>query len=386
MAEYNFDELGRFQMDENDANKYVVFACAKNEEGYIREWVEYYLSIGFDKVFIADNNEEGNDLQYQAVKDYVDSGIVQMFDVRGHESVQVLMYSRFCECGNYKWCGYFDCDEFFEMGVYNNVKDFLPTLEEYDCISFNWVLFGPNGNVFKKEGSIRERFPNPLGPILYMKENVFIKSIVKGGEGRFKHCWFNGSHIPACENPDIKYSIGGYNEPYASKTIHAHFPPSYKLAYIRHYYTKSYEEWKVKAGRGWPDETKTLDISRYYLFNESYAVPVDNFLNGLFIDGYKIGREWEDRINEYSVIKLNNEGDFVYPFIVSVISLMSFTTGHTFVFQDAHIDDTMYAIFLEYAMRTGNKICYVRDDDEMWKAFINNRKFGEPTYYIIGYS
>lgn len=386
MKEYNFDDLGSFYLDESDSDKYVVFSCAKNESDYLREWVEYYLGIGFDKIFIADNNDEGDDSQYLAIKDYVDSEKVQMFDVRGRECVQVLMYSRFCERGNYKWCGYFDCDEFFEMGAYNNVKEFLSTLDEYDCISFNWVLFGPNGNIYKKEGGVMERFPKPLSPMLYVKENVFIKSIVKGGEGRFKGCWFNGSHIPACQNEAVRYSIGGYNEPYSNKTIHAHFPPSYKLGYVRHYYTKSYNEWKKKAGRGWPDSTKTLEMGGYYLFNETYAIPAEHFLNGLFIDGYGFGNDWAGRLNEYSVIKLTNEGDFVYPFIVSTISLMCFTTGHTFIFQDKHIDDTMYAIFLEYALRTGNKVCYVRNDDEVWTAFLNNRKFNEPTYYIIGYS
>ena len=239
MAEYIFEDIGVFPKYEEDKDKYVVFACAKNEGEYIREWVEYYLGIGFDKVFIADNNDVDDISLYEAIQDYIVSGQVQVFDCRGKDSIQVLMYSKFCEIGNYRWCAYFDCDEFFEMSVYRNIKDFLTPMEEYDCVSFNWLLFGPNGNMYKQPGGVRERFPVPLSPVLYVKENVFMKSIVKGGEGRFPGCWFNGSHIPTTsERADIKYSVGGYNEPYEQNTIHAHYPPSYKFGYIRHYYTK----------------------------------------------------------------------------------------------------------------------------------------------------
>ncbi len=387
MAEYVFDDIGVFPKYEEDKDKYVVFACAKNEGEYIREWVEYYLGIGFDKVFIADNNDIGDNSIYEVLSDYISLGQVQVFDCRGKDSIQVLMYSKFCEIGNYRWCAYFDCDEFFEMSVYKNIKDFLAPMEEYDCVFFNWLLFGPNGNMYKQPGGVRERFPVPLSPVLYVKENVFMKSIVKGGEGRFPGCWFNGSHIPTTsERTDIKYSVGGYNESDEQNTIHAHYPPSYKFGYIRHYYTKSFEEWKQKAGRGWPDTTKSLDVARYSLFNESYAVPTDNFLTGLFADTHGTGREWANILDAYSVVKLTNNGNFVYPFFMSTISLMSYTKDHTFVMTDKHVDDSMYAIFLEYALRTGNRLCFARNDDEVWYTFLNFRNKGEETYYIIGYS
>lgn len=386
MSEYVFDWIGTFPKYEEDKDKYVVFACAKNEGNYIREWAEHYFNIGFDKIFIADNNEVGDNSLYEAISDYADAGKIQIFDCRGKEGIQVAIYSRFCEVGNYKWCGYFDCDEFFEMSVYTNIKEFLAPMEEYDCISFNWLIFGPNGNIYKKSGTVQERFPLPLSPVLYMKENVFIKSIVKGGEGRFSGCQFNGSHVPQCNNTEIKYSIGGYNEPYQSKIIHAHYPPSYKFGYIKHYYTKSYEEWKEKASRGWPDNTKTLDVSRYSLFNETYTVPIENFLTGLFSDTHNVGRNWSNILDSYSVIQITNGGEFVYPFMMSVISLMAYTKNRTFIISDTHIDDTMYAIFLEYAFMTGNRLCFARDHDEIWKAYENFHNLGEPTYYIIGYS
>lgn len=48
-----------------------------------------------------------------------------------------------------------------------------------------------------------------------------------------------------------------------------------------------------------------------------------------------------------------------------------------------HIDDTMFAIFLEYAIQTGNHVVYARNQDEVWRAYLKyNNGVGE-TYFIM---
>ena len=37
-----------------------IVAIAKNEEPYLKEWVEYHFALGFDKIIICDNNDVGN--------------------------------------------------------------------------------------------------------------------------------------------------------------------------------------------------------------------------------------------------------------------------------------------------------------------------------------
>ena len=37
----------------------VVCAMAKNEHLYIKDWVNHYLRIGFDKIYIYDNDDPG---------------------------------------------------------------------------------------------------------------------------------------------------------------------------------------------------------------------------------------------------------------------------------------------------------------------------------------
>lgn len=210
LDQYHFvtNEIDRYYpKDPSDADKYIVCTCARGENDYIVEYVSHYLGMGFDKVIICDNNPD--DSIESVLADYIDAGTVEIFDCRGFNSFQVQFYSMFASEGNYKWCAYFDADEFLELGVYSDIKEFLSTIEE-DCVSFNWIVYGSNGKKHKTKGGVQKRFPIPVLPLALYKENVFVKSILRGGKGRFKDVWFNGSHIPMCSNPDMKYNIGGY--------------------------------------------------------------------------------------------------------------------------------------------------------------------------------
>lgn len=38
--------------------KVAICVIARLENNYLREWVEYYLKLGVDTIFLGDNNEE----------------------------------------------------------------------------------------------------------------------------------------------------------------------------------------------------------------------------------------------------------------------------------------------------------------------------------------
>ena len=83
------------------------------------------------------------------------------------------------------------------------------------------------------------------------------------------------------------------------------------------------------------------------------------------------------------MIELRNDGCFIYPFIMNTISLMLYGKGHTFVITGDHIDDTLYAILLEYAYVTGNRLFFARNTDEVVKTYQAFHGENEITYYII---
>lgn len=369
-----------YHKDPRDADKYLVCTCVRGEDDYIVEYVDHYLGLGFDKIILCDNNPD--DSMCAVLKDYIDNETVEVFDCRGFNSFQVQFYSMFAHEGNYKWCGFFDADEFLELNVYSNIKDFLANIKE-DCVSFNWLVYGMNGEYHKRDGRVQDRFTIPARPFGYYKENVFVKSILRGGYDRFKDCWFNGSHVPMCSNPNMKYNIGGYSV--VDYQSHTHFPPRYKLGYIKHYYTKSFDEWIKKASRGWPDGTPTLTAANVFIPDNTHALPIDNYTHGFFI-GHDSMEGFAERCKEmldgYDVIQITNSDKQVYALLVQVMTLMNATTGHTFVFTDKHIDDSLFNIFFEYAMVTGNRACFGMTQDDVWRIYC---KYGTKggTYYII---
>ena len=382
MYEIEIDgKIRTFNECEEDKDKYLVFTCARGENDYIVEWVKHYLSYGFDKIIICDNNDD-NSLE-GVLSEYISNGTVEIFDFRGASSFQVQMYSVFARHGNYKWCAYFDCDEFLELNCYSNIKQFLDTVQE-DCICFNWLVFGSNGLLHKKEGGVQQRFPLPTMPIVMFKENMFIKSIVRGGENnKFKNCWFNGSHLPMAGD-DVIYNIGGYH--LTKSKSHEHMPLRYKCGYLKHYYTKSFDEWIQKASRGWPDGTPSLSTSNYFICNRESNVPIENYVNGFFIhsfDGEFIQMGYLDLLNQYDVINVINSNQHIYPWLIHLCAMMKACKSHTFVVTDEHIDDTLFNICLEMAYKTGNRLVYARNYEEVWNTYLKYNDGRNGTYYIL---
>lgn len=370
-----------FRKDPADADKYLVCACAKNENNYLVEWVEHYLKLGFDKIIICDNNDD--DSLEGVLAKYISNGTVELFNCRGFGSFQVQFYSMFCTEGNYKWCAYFDCDEFLELGTYSNIKDYLATKENDICISFNWLMYGSNGERSKKEGGVQERFKLPVSPITMFTENCFVKSIVRGGDFFKSGCWFNGSHIPTTE-PMFWHNVGGYYQ--SNNNSHMYFTPRYKEGYLKHYYTKSFEEWVNKAGRGWPDGTDVLKMKNYFVLKDWADLPLDQMRRGLFSDEKNYcSQGYVDMLNNFDVIKILNSNERVYALILGAFNLMYNTTGHTFCVGDPHIDDNLYNILFEYAIRTGNRLVWTPTDEDIWRTYEKYSDRRSLTYYIIDF-
>lgn len=380
MEEYilrlNEIDIRRFPKHMEDSDKYLVITCAKNENSYIREWIQHYLNLNFDKIIICDNNDDESLLT--VVSDYIERGVVEVFDCRGLNSFQVQLYSMFCSEGNYKWCAYFDCDEFLELGLYTDIKEYLNTKENEVCISFNWMVYGSNGEIFTDEKGVQERFKKPTYPMATFVENCYIKSIVRGGD-TFNNCWFNGSHMPL-KSGSYEQCIGGYF--WKNNDSHQILPPRYKEGYIKHYYTKSYEEWINKAGRGWPDGTNNLNLYKFFVCNNNLTMPYKDMVNSFFIEKYDSVND-DELFKTYDIFLLLNDSKYICSYMVGAFRLMSRTSGKTFILKGDHIDDTVYNTLLEYALNTNNNVVWANTEEDVWRAYHKYNNGECDTYYIM---
>lgn len=356
------------------SDKYVVCVCAKNENNTIREWIQYYLNLGFDTIIIGDNNDDDT-LEY-IIGDFIKNNDVELYDFRGEDCFQLEFYSEVCKEGDYKWCAFFDADEYLELNCYSDIKQFLATINE-DCVLFHWLMYGSNGRTLHEaEYQVIRTYTVPVCPISIFPENMFIKSIARGGVFN-DDCWFNGSHLPCSDTKTITYNIGGVRVTNGG-VEYQFFPICYKCGYIRHYYTKSLEEWEEKASRGWPDGTKTLPLENFNHFNNTLPNP-DFYMNSVWGLDAKNMDFVHGIVNNYKVIKINTLSEPSYSFLLYMSECFKTRTGRTYVYM-GNIDDTLFDMTMEMAMRTGNNFIYARDGKEFDAFLWNNQIFD---FYIL---
>lgn len=242
--------------------KVAVCAIVRNENRYLREWIEWHKGLGVEKFFIYDNGH-GND---ENPRDVIgDDPQVVIFDWRDRDgNTQCEAYDEcYREHGSeFAWIGFIDIDEFVRSEM--PLPDVLDTLQA-DVVAFSWRMMTDNGLVHYDPRPVQERFTQPAEDL--KPETKFVKSFVRGG--------INGlsfdkdphmPHHPALEvmNPD------GGKAPQCSVGT-----GSREVAWIDHHFTKTAEEFAQKVSRSWPAihderiiEKEKNAANHFFRFNE----------------------------------------------------------------------------------------------------------------------
>ena len=59
----------------------------KNENKYLREFVEFYKNIGYDNIILYDNNDINGEYPQEVINDYIEDGFVIYNNVRGEKKM-----------------------------------------------------------------------------------------------------------------------------------------------------------------------------------------------------------------------------------------------------------------------------------------------------------
>jgi hypothetical protein len=258
----------------------VALCCiARNENNYIKEFVDYYIKLGVDKIFIYDNNEANGERvsdviyakKYPQVEiiDYIDCNVVQL---KAYQDC----YDKHNE--EFDWIMFLDCDEFLTLVHDKTIQDYVnrDIFKDYDAIHVNWICYGDNGLTHVENGnySVLSRFTEPIKPISFFcsygqSENNHVKSIIRGKRTvswDYPFDYVGQPHTPcnsmkACNNKGEECNSSSPLIPY-----------NHDEAYIRHYITKSTEEYYKKMQRGYPDQVvndwfTTKKSHQYFRYN-----------------------------------------------------------------------------------------------------------------------
>lgn len=228
----------------------AVILLIKNENRYLKEWLDWHLALGFDHVYIYDNG----DLEHvQEIVDMYGEDLrrkITVIDWTGHhEHIQQDAYNHFVATYRHevRWGLFIDSDEFlrFTDGQTAKVNDFLRSYEDYTEIWGYEVEYGANGLETYEDKPVRERFTSRAD----IREGFY---------------WKNFIQINRIDGFDMHYARYDPDKHKVFKNPQSNSD----LFVIDHYYTKSWEEWcwKIKA-RGGADPNYHKALREFFEYN-----------------------------------------------------------------------------------------------------------------------
>ena len=216
----------------------MYYAClcaiAKDEDLDIREWAEYHLLIGFEHIYIYDNNSH-NSLA-ELLRDLAEINRVTIipFPLQSNQQLTAYMDSLRTYGAQTVWMGYLDIDEFVVPKAHGDIRDLLDDYRDYGGLGIHWKIFGSNGHKRRPENGVMRNYTQVLN------DDAHIKSIIQPLQAvapRSPH-HFAYRDNACCVNED-KIPILAHHSYHVSR-----------LAQINHYYYKSFEDFLHKMERG----------------------------------------------------------------------------------------------------------------------------------------
>ena len=260
--------------------KTAVCCIVKNENDYIREFVEWHKSIGFDNIIFYDNNFSDGEHIEDVIGDYIENGYVIVENVKDKQIMQIPSYNDCVEKYgmSYDWIAFFDCDEHLHLERDGNISDFLSNVDrDADSVVVNWMVMDDNDMLYNDGRKLEERFTrvSKYEYQLYdwVKENQHVKTILRCGNSNLSNVSFHNPHFA----DNIKKCVDADNVEFPLGTAFSE-QIKHNVAYLKHFRGKTiYEYLHNRMIKGAPDvdfdfvveHRNTVDF--FFRFNDRTA-------------------------------------------------------------------------------------------------------------------
>jgi hypothetical protein len=221
--------------------KSALVCIAKNEDCYIDEWLKYHLKLGFNTVFVYQNNWRyaGDKAQYDDRVKWIE------FD---GEAMQMKAYNDFIDNrrAGFDFAAFWDVDEFLCLKKFSSLDEFLSNYSDCYGVGVSWRVFGDNGLscVYDGNYSLLNRFTRCQKTL-----DRHVKTILNMNmTGNMFH--FVNPHFV---DVSVKYNVIVD----VDRTCFIHGPWNYgckcESAQLNHYHSKTWPEFQEKMLRGKAD-------------------------------------------------------------------------------------------------------------------------------------
>ena len=127
-----------------------------------------------------------------------------------------------------------------------------------------------------------------------------------------------------------------------------------------------------------------LKAENYFILDNGNDFKIDKYIKGLFVDNTAMDKNKEDlekKIKDYRVIVLKSTTRNTYALILEAFFIMKNFTNRVIVFEGDYVDDSLYAAFLEYGIRTGNDVAYIFNENEIGNV-LSKYNCGNAFYWL----
>ena len=260
--------------------KTCILTVIKNEHQYLEEWIKYHLNLGIDHLFIF---EDIGSQSHKAITDNYSqvsllSVDILIKDINPYILKRITKQTIYNKEGlnwikknyDYNWCFCIDVDEYVTLTNENDsLQDVMNRFSDYDAVIMQWQNYNANGHIFKPDYSdkgIIETYTQKCGKSI--NDASWKSTKIVFNLKTLKNYYFLGIH--KC-NELCKWC--------KSDLSTQRFYQSYDNLYLRHYITKSWEEyvWKLNVrGMFHPDHR---DYKEFFEMNPDLKDREEELIN-----------------------------------------------------------------------------------------------------------
>ena len=248
--------------------KVALCLIARLENKYIREYIEYYKNLGFDKIFIYDNNHPNEERIIDELQDYVDCGFVDItewsdFSLESQRTSYQDCYDR--HKSEYDWISFFDADEYLVLNTFSDIHKFLSNeiFDDYFLITVGSIHYDDNDIIINDSRTRLDKYTR----VSRKYNQKWVKSIIrcKDNDVDFMDKSFISFHLPKIKYGDRICDVDGtiYNR------VGILYLGEEKNAYLKHIPTGCIDDFiKNKDYKGHIDSLDSLGLTYFQKFND----------------------------------------------------------------------------------------------------------------------
>ncbi|MEE3501477.1 glycosyltransferase family 2 protein [Acidiphilium acidophilum] len=283
---------------------FSIVACARWEDEFIVEWINYHQFIGFDHIYLYCNDDDPSGL-YEKVLPFIHpSNNFVTFHHFMFQGQQLEMYKHFINnhVEETKWIIFLDIDEFLRLPKFEKIFDFVNRFsDDVDSIYIHWLLFGDNGYDVPPSGGVLRNFTRTEGRISNMMTKTLSRArIFKDYSVTTRypnHIWHYLNSLRGYEFINVVDVLGSSMRYYyfsdddaVAKNYLSNYDYNKKLVQtccINHYIRRSKRNLRDRQLRGTLGDFKNQTTTTYNLGEEMWNSHEDSFLAELWAEYIK---------------------------------------------------------------------------------------------------